>query len=192
MVYNPNIPQPSDNLSVSQGDILGNFTALNTLFNGFNQITFNTTSAPSAPSDPVSILHTAASGSSSVLFNGKPVPFFINSVGDYPIMPDLKLTSTAPGGGYNQIDCYSFKIGPVLVNFGRTLQANSKTSYPFTFQTAFSTSVLYRGLVADSINQLSNSYHITATNSLSAITAVFTSGTSAGANSYLYFLAIGY
>ena len=31
MAYNPNIPQPTDQLSISQGDLLGNFQALQTL-----------------------------------------------------------------------------------------------------------------------------------------------------------------
>lgn len=36
MAYNPNIPQPTDQLSQSQADILANFTALNPIFNGVN------------------------------------------------------------------------------------------------------------------------------------------------------------
>ena len=34
MAYNPNIPQPTDQLSQSQSDILGNFTALSPFLNG--------------------------------------------------------------------------------------------------------------------------------------------------------------
>lgn len=33
MTYNANIPQPTDNLSVSQGQLLGNFMALDSIFN---------------------------------------------------------------------------------------------------------------------------------------------------------------
>ena len=40
MAYNPNIPQSTDFLSVSQGDILNNFTALSTYLN-VNHVDFN-------------------------------------------------------------------------------------------------------------------------------------------------------
>lgn len=40
MTYNPSIPQGSDNLSTSQGQILNNFTQLNNIFD-FNHFTWN-------------------------------------------------------------------------------------------------------------------------------------------------------
>lgn len=39
--YNPNVPQGTDNLSVSQGQILGNFSQLNTQF-AVDHVAFNT------------------------------------------------------------------------------------------------------------------------------------------------------
>jgi hypothetical protein len=42
MSYNPNIPQPTDNISVSQGQILTNFTQLNQVFT-FNSSTTGAT-----------------------------------------------------------------------------------------------------------------------------------------------------
>jgi hypothetical protein len=36
MAWNPNIPQATDQINVSQGDILANFTALDPIFNGIN------------------------------------------------------------------------------------------------------------------------------------------------------------
>ncbi len=46
MVYKPNIPLPTDNLSVSQGDLVGNFQSLNTTF-GIDHYPFADTSANS-------------------------------------------------------------------------------------------------------------------------------------------------
>lgn len=40
MSFNPNIPQPSDNLSVSQGNLLTNFSTINTYF-GRDHFAFN-------------------------------------------------------------------------------------------------------------------------------------------------------
>ena len=36
MAWQPNIPQPTDQVDISQGDILGNFMALDPIFNGIN------------------------------------------------------------------------------------------------------------------------------------------------------------
>lgn len=47
MAYNPNIPQPTDLLSDSQGDLLTNFTALDNVYSGdhypFSDVTANST-----------------------------------------------------------------------------------------------------------------------------------------------------
>lgn len=71
--YNPIIPQSGDNLSTSQGDILGNFTELNNQFaidhiafntgsgngTGFHKkITFSDVLATPSPSSPASVLYT--------------------------------------------------------------------------------------------------------------------------------------
>lgn len=81
MTYNPAIPQPTDNLSVSQGDLLTNFGQLNTLY-GLDHVTFNNgTSAnrglhqkvtlvnvqadPSAISFPYSVIYSKTFGTSA-------------------------------------------------------------------------------------------------------------------------------
>lgn len=197
-VYTPDIPAATDLISVSQGQIQDNFTQLNTQFGidhspfwtgsangtGFHdQVTMPAATAPGSQTDPQGIWHTVAGASSGNVFTDYVQPYFKNQAGDMPLVPYL-LTD---GSGN-----YSFKIGLLQVSFGRTLQTNSTTSYAFTFKTAFSNAVLYRSAAADSVNQSSNSYNIHGTNSLSSLTVFFTSGTSASANSYVYYLAIGY
>lgn len=89
MTFNPLIPQPTDNLSTSQGQILTNFTTLNTIFNidhyAFNdsitanrglhrKIDFPATTTVSAPTGSASVFYSkSVSGVSS--------PYFDNAAG---------------------------------------------------------------------------------------------------------------
>lgn len=81
MAYQPNIPGPNTNLSVSQGDLLGNFQALNTVFgvdhNQFNavtnagthlQVTMPSFGTPGSPGGTASVLYTKNVASSPTLY----------------------------------------------------------------------------------------------------------------------------
>jgi len=134
--YNPSIPQPTNLISSSQAPILGNFGQLNTQFgvdhtpfnnggingDGFHkQITFPTALA-AAPTGVIGIIHDVIASAGTVSFAGKPIPYFANSVGDFPIMPDVH-----KGAGSD----WSFQIGKVIVNCGFAstggLPTNNKT-----------------------------------------------------------------
>lgn len=81
MTYNPSIPQSTNNLSVSQGDLLTNFTQLNTQFgidhdpfytgstngDGFHKkVTLATKNTPGAQTDPSSAVYSGSGTASSV------------------------------------------------------------------------------------------------------------------------------
>ena len=81
MAYQPNIPGPNTNLSVSQGDLLGNFQALNTVFgvdhNQYNavsnagthlQVTMPSFGTPGSPGGTASVLYTKNVASSPTLY----------------------------------------------------------------------------------------------------------------------------
>ena len=83
MTYNPSIPQPTDLISTSQGQILTNFTQLNTQFAGdhvaFNtgssngnghhkKVSFDASITPAAPTGTQSVLYPKTVGSAIQLF----------------------------------------------------------------------------------------------------------------------------
>jgi hypothetical protein len=105
-----NIPQPTDLISNSQPQILTNNASINTIFNdmtngNFTKFLMQNVGTIASLTDPVSALH-AINGAN--FFSGHPVPYFKNSVGDYPLMADLLTSGTA----------YSFQIGPMIIKFG--------------------------------------------------------------------------
>lgn len=191
MAYQPNIPLGTDLISNSQGDIQGNFQAIGTAFNntgtGFNQITFQGATAPGAPGVGSGIEFAKLGSADTVLFAANIIPWFINAAGSYPLMPDL-LKNVATND-------YSFKIGPILINCGWKTQLTGVNSYAITYKTAFSTAVLYKGIQPTNINSWSNGSSVSATGGpadLAGFTAGFQLNTTAGAGSYIYYLAIGY
>ena len=79
--YNAGIPQPTDNLSTSQSQMLTNFGVLNTLYSNdhypwtdatnvgkHKQVTLNNVAAPGAQINPASIIYTKAVSTISELF----------------------------------------------------------------------------------------------------------------------------
>lgn len=91
MTYNPSIPQTGDNLSTSQGQMLTNFTALNTIF-AFDHYTWNdSTTANQGLHKKVSFPATetvgAQSGLASVVYTKNVAsvasPYFRNAIGDF-------------------------------------------------------------------------------------------------------------
>lgn len=124
--WNGNIPQPSNLISVSQGQILTNNQTVDSVFNdatngNFTKFLVQAMGSIATPVvDPVSAYHTVAG--TGTTFSGKPLPFFKNSVGDYPLMPDLQASGTS----------YSFKIGNLIIKFGKALAVATNTAQSFT------------------------------------------------------------
>jgi hypothetical protein len=89
--YDPNIPQPGDNISKSQGQILDNFTALNTIFN-FDHFTWNDSVTANQGLHrkvefPATNTVSAPTGLSSVIYtknvSSVASPYFTSAVGDF-------------------------------------------------------------------------------------------------------------
>ncbi len=75
MAWNPNIPQATDQINVSQGDILHNFQALDPIFNGVTNFAaiFTTLGAtPTTGASQLSIFAADDSSSNPQLFIGPP------------------------------------------------------------------------------------------------------------------------
>jgi hypothetical protein len=142
MSYNANIPQATNIISSSQGQLLTNFSQLNTIFdvdhvtfdatsnNGqHQQITFNQNNVPgSAPVDPNSVIYTQAGTASSnaqVMWQNASSPF--------QLCP-IKAWGTFAGPSPAVVPAQSFNISSIVrFNAGRwvvTISPNSviKTS----------------------------------------------------------------
>jgi hypothetical protein len=137
MTYNPNIPMPTDNLSVSQGQMLTNFTQLNTQFgvdhtpfrnggvngDGFHkQVSFS-----QARSSPV------LAGTNSMVYpktvSGVVELFFANAAKDVLLSPSATVTS----GGVKGVKLPS----GIIVNYASSLQVFSSGGTTNTFAVAY-------------------------------------------------------
>ena len=191
MAYQPNIPLATDLISNSQGDLQGNFQAIGSAFNntgtGFNQVTFEQATLPGAPAAGKGIEFSKLGSADTVLFGADVIPWFINNIGSYPLMPDL-----LKNGATND---YSFKMGPIQVNCGWITQLNATSTYTITYKTAFSAAVLFKSFQTTNTNPWSNSARMTAVGGAGDLTGcnvVFQFNTTAGVGNYIYYLAIGY
>jgi hypothetical protein len=118
-VYNPSTPNSTDLISATQAPIKTNFTQLNTQFgvdhtpfnnggvNGDGHHTQVTLNAPVSvsPTGTQAIYHSVNGAN---FFNGVPIAYFANSMGDYQLLPDLKSSGTQ----------HAFKIGNIIINYG--------------------------------------------------------------------------
>lgn len=191
MVYNAAIPQSNNNISVSQGNILENFSQLNTIFakdhytwddntaanRGWQkQVTFPSAIAAGAPGAS-GIIHTVLGTAFSQKFNGIQVPFFSNSAGDFPMMGD-----PIKGAGND----FSFKIGGIIFNCGfNSVGATSSTTV--TFNTPV-TNVIYAAVSPYNAVPAPNDYLIITSPTNTDLT-LFNFGINP--NSF-YYIAIGY
>lgn len=182
VAWNASIPTGPELLSTTQPQLLQNNQSIDSVFNDGTNGNFtkyvlqNVGTIGASISDPVSVLH-AVNGSGTV-FNGHPLPFFKNSIGDLPILPDIVNTTSS---GLNN---YSFKIGNLIVNYGQV----SGTSSPFTitFPAPYTyTSTSTYSVVATNSQRL-NAFLIENT---STSVATITGG---GANTSFNYIAIGY
>jgi hypothetical protein len=136
VTWNGSIPQPTDLISVSQGELLVNNTTINTVFNDASNGNFtkfylqNVGTVAVTPADPTSALH--ALNGTGTTFNGHPIPFFLNSLGDFPLLPDLQVTGTN----------FGFKLGNIIVNYG-SATSSSGNFVGVTFNIAFTSTSSY-------------------------------------------------
>ena len=95
--FNPNTPGASDIVAVTQPLIQTNFQSLNTAFNSTNtggnftqyamQNVHAVLSGGTLPANPLGIFHMVNGAN---FFTGIPLPYFANSQGDFPLLPDVK------------------------------------------------------------------------------------------------------
>lgn len=136
VTWNGSTPQPTDLISVSQGELLTNNQTIATVFNDASNGNFTKVylqgvgTVAVTPVDPTSVFHSL--NGVGTTFNGKPIPYFLNSVGDFPLMPDLQVTGTNNG----------FKIGNIIVNYGNATSGGG-TTISVTFKIPFTTNTSY-------------------------------------------------
>lgn len=132
MAYNSNIPQPTDQLSVSQGDLLANFQALATILNpNTGSATFiNQVAAPTFPANQLGLYAlTPALTSVSELFVSK------NSAAgkkEIPLTASILSTSTPGNGGAGWTYLPS---GIILQWGGYNTSSGSAVNFPIPFPT---------------------------------------------------------
>jgi len=136
MAYNPDIPQTGDNLSTSQGQILGNFQALNTIFN-FDHYAWNDSVTANQGLHrkvefPATNTIGALGGLSSVIYSKNvsnvASPYFKNAVNDYAMWyggtTSNGLASTTLGnpGSLNLPNGFQMKWGQAQFGSGSSTQ----------------------------------------------------------------------
>lgn len=175
ITWNASIPQPADAVSTSQGQLLDNNKAIAAVFNDvtngiFTKYLLQNVGTLASLVDPVSALH--AQNGTGANFTGHPVPYFKNSVGDFPLMPDVTGTTSA----------FFFQLGKVLVYFGYVTL--SGTSATISFSTNYTNGNTYT-ILATAADSTAISPYVTRTNSASAVIN--------GGNGHAYtYIAIGY
>lgn len=115
MTYNPNIPQPDDNLSVSQGDLLNNFTDLNTKFS-INHVSLTDTTSDTGKHKYVSFVEQASNPETVA---NEQILFTKDSSGK----PELFARAESNGSAYQLTKGGYINVGllPVVaVNFSQT------------------------------------------------------------------------
>lgn len=182
MTFNPNIPQGNQTISSTTNGIQTNFSQSNTAFavdhTAFNVLTNQgmhkqvTLLAPVAASGAGTqgIIHT--NNGAGITFSGVPIPFFSNSLGDFPMIPDL----------INNSNDYSFKIGNLIFNIGNGTNPGPGSSVAVSYKTTFPTKYI-------SLTVSSNSPGAAATASLTT-TSGFTMNVPP--TSKFSYIAIGY
>lgn len=184
VVWNANIPQPTDLISTSQGQILQNNQAINSVFNDttngvFTKLAFQDEGTIASVLDPISVLH--AINGTGITFNGHPIPYFKNSVGDFPLIGDVTLTTTATQSNYY------FKIGNIQINYG-TVNGTSVQTYTITFPNAYTSTSSF--VVVTNQSGTGTTATDNRVNNTSTTTSVITA-LNLGTRSYTY-IAIGY
>lgn len=139
MTYDPNIPQPGDELSDSQDQILNNFASANTTF-GIDHYTFNNATVNKGRHKPIHLvkeaLDPAAVADTYTLYSKDYLPD-----SDNPLkVPDTQLFGRTANGGISQFsgsksdsDGYQW-IGGVLLQWGVITLPGSTGTGTVTFK----------------------------------------------------------
>jgi hypothetical protein len=193
MTFDPTIPNANHFISADQPQITINFSQLNSIFD-IDHIKYDdgtagnrgkhkqvTLIAPvaAAAAGTEGIVHSV--NGAGVTFNGVPLPFFSNNLGDYPLMGDLLNTS-----GTN----FSFTLGNIIFKLGTgTFSATNGTkTATISFGSAFPTAII--GVYCQGYATGLNAISITTGPTTSAFTAtLFLQSLATPTFSYL---AIGY
>lgn len=195
MTFNANIPQPGDFISASQSEIQTNFSQSNTAF-GIDHTAFDVVSnqgkhkqvtlitpVAAVGAGAESVIHSVNGVASSVSFNGVPLPFFANSVGDLPMIPDI-----LKGAGND----WSCKIGKLIINFGfNVTSAGASPTRAITFNEAYTSSSTLLNVMCNAYLVGLGSVNI-AVGVLNPISTGFTATSPANGSLNFYYLAIGY
>jgi len=197
MTFDPTIPNTNHFVSADQPQITINFGKLNDIFD-IDHVKYNdlivgnrgkhkqvSLIAPvaAAGAGTESIIHSVNGVASSVSFNGIPLPFFANSVGDLPMIPDI-----LKGVGND----WSCKIGKLILNFGfNVTNGGNPNASAITFNQAYTSNatVLSVLCVRTGASYATNS-DIQAISPISTGFSARTFVTSGAVN--FYYLAIGY
>jgi len=186
MPYDNTIPSASHTPAQDQGPMMSNFYQIGQSYNqdhvplnsgtnvGLHTQVSLAAPATASPAGSVSVFH--STNGMGTIFNGIPIPFFANSTGDYPMIPDLQ---GAPEKG-------SFKIGPLIVNYG---SYSGYTPGSLSFLTTFTT-VIGCWLQNEQVNAGQGTSF-----SYIGINGLTTSGVSfviANSPALVYVIAIGY
>ena len=191
MSYNPNIPNPNDLLSDSQGDILQNFQALNTVY-GTNHYPYDNAtvgqigkhkfvSMPVLAAAPATIagegaLYFKTSGAGSALF----------MVRDGNAGTEVQLTSSSVGNVQTAANGWTWLPGRLLLQWG---SFNPNVSTVVNFPVPFTT-VPYNVQLTVSASNNSTFRACVSTGSLTVNGFTFEGTISAAANP-VYYMAIG-
>lgn len=140
MTYNPNVPQATDLISVSQGDLLTNFQQIGTVFDVDHVALDNATSANRGKHDKSTYVEQASDPTTSA--NEVAVYSKDNGSGasDLYLRREsngnvIRMSSGTPTASQNG---YSFLPGGILIQWGRSTIAGSASTQAITFPTAFS------------------------------------------------------
>jgi hypothetical protein len=207
MTYNPNIPQPSDNLSDSQNDLLNNFQTLDTSF-AVNHYQFSNATANNGKHKfcemPIGILPVGLSANEATIYGKSAVGLSPATEGNLWFTPDAsgkeyQLTRTISDGvSYPKFGAattgWTFLPGGLIMQYGTVTTisgggtSNGTVIYPITF-TSPSTAYSINLTVRESSN--SRRYVKVATSSSTGFTCWVQSDSGSNEANVVYWVAIG-
>ncbi len=191
MTYNPSIPAADDLISESQGQLLTNFTQLNTVFD-IDHVAFNDGTAANrgkhnqvtiiqGASDPTTLanenaLYSKDDGGSQLFFRKESDGTVIQMTADDPVSA-TRGSSFLPGTSVNGL----------LINWGQDTTIGQDTT--FTFPTAFSAAPF--SIVTTEHSGVSGSSPVKISTATAATSTQFTVRRTAGNNRLFSWIAIG-
>lgn len=185
MTYQPNIPQSTDLISVSQNDLLNNFQSINTSWN-VNHVDFNLAGAgkhnfveyvnqagdPAGAASEFTLFSKVSGGGQSEIFYKR------NSEATA-----YQLTGTNPSGAASG---YTFLPGAMLMQWSFLTGASKNDGAAIVFPVAFGATPWSLQLTASR-----NGISVNVLNATSVTNTGFTLRTSSNSNDGIWYLAVG-